>query len=105
MYGGGSPDVGGFGGMVEVIVGPVPLGLDYCAFEVEGHGLARSSPDGGSCQHVCHAAGIVPPSCSFRIRDLFGRESAVASFCDSVVKGLEGCVDQVLPIIVIPGGD
>ena len=74
-------------------MGPVALGLDYHAFKVEGHGLVRGSPNGGSCQRVCHAAGIIPPLCSFRIRDPFGRESAVASFCDGIVEGLEGCVD------------
>ena len=61
MYGSGSPNVSGFGGMVEVVVGPVPFGLDYCVFEVEGCGLACGSPNGSSCQRVCHAAGIVPP--------------------------------------------
>ena len=77
-YGHCSPDVGGFCGMVEIVVCPVSLGLDYRALEVEGHGLACSSPDGSSCQHVCHATGIVPPSCPFGIRDPFGGECAVA---------------------------
>jgi len=99
------PDVGGFSGVVEVVVGPVSFGLDYRALEVEGRGLACRSPDGGSCQRVCHATGIVPPSCPFRIRDPFGGEGAAAGFCYGVVEWFEGCVDRVPPIIVIPGGD
>ena len=100
-----SPDVAGVGGVVEVVVGPVPFGLDYRALEVEGRSLACCSPGGGSCQRVCHAAGIVPPSCPFRIRDPFGGEGASAGFCYGVVERFEGCVDRVPPIIVIPGGD
>ena len=91
--------------MVEVVVGPVAFGLDYRAFEVEGRGLARGSPDGGSCQRVCHATGIVPPSSPFWIRDPFGGEGAAAGFCYGIVEGFEGCMDRVPPIIVIPGGD
>jgi hypothetical protein len=55
------PDVGGFSDVVEVVVGPVSFGLDYCALEVEGRCLVHSPPDGSSCQRVCHATGIVPP--------------------------------------------
>ena len=91
--------------MVEVVVGPISFGLDYCAFEIEGCGLARCSPDGGSCQRVCHAAGIVPPSCPLRIRDPSGGEGAAAGFCYGIVERFEGCVDRVPPIFVIPGGD
>jgi len=86
-------------------VGPVPLSLDYHALEVEGRGLACGSPNGGLCQHVGHATGIVPPSCPFGIRDLSGGECVMAGFCDGIIKGLEGCVDQVPPIIMIPGRD
>jgi hypothetical protein len=100
-----SPDVAGVSGVVEIVVGPVPFGLDYRALEVEGRSLVRRVPDGGSCQRVCHAAGIVPTSCPFGIRDPFGGKRSVAGFFDGVIEGLEGCVDRVPPIIVIPGGD
>jgi hypothetical protein len=80
MSGHCSPNIGSLSGVVEVVVGLVSFGLDYCALEVKGHGLVRRPPDGGSCQHVCHAVGIIPPSCSFWIQDLFGREGAAASF-------------------------
>ena len=83
-------------------MGPVAFCLDYRAFEVEGHGLVRSSSNGGSCQCVCDATGIVPPSCPFGIWDPFGGESAVAGFCNGVVEGFEGCVDLAPLIIVIP---
>jgi hypothetical protein len=80
MYSCGSPNVGGVSGIVEIVVGPIPFGLDYCAFEIEGRSLAHASPNGSSCQHVCHTIGIIPPVCSVRIRDPFGRECAMAGF-------------------------
>jgi hypothetical protein len=96
------PYVGGIGGVVELLVGPVPLGLDYRVFKVNGCFFAYSPPDGSSCQCVCHATGIIPPSSPFRIWDLFGGEGAAAGFSDGVVEGFEGHVDHAPLIIVIP---
>ena len=86
-------------------MGPLPFGLDYRAFEVEGRGLLHGVPSGGSCQHVRHTAGIIPPPCPFGIQDLFGGKGAAAGFFDGIIERLEGCMDRVPPIIVIPGGD
>jgi hypothetical protein len=84
-----SPDVGGFSGVVEVVVGPVSFGLDYCALEVEGRCLVHGPPDGSSCQRVCHATGIVPPPCPFQIWDPFGGKCAAAGFCNGIVERFE----------------
>ena len=98
------PDIFGICCMVEVVVGPVVLGLSYRALEVEGCGLLGGVPDGGSCPCMGNAARIVPPSGPFGVRDPFGGEGVPAGLFDSVIEWFEGCVDRAPLIIVILSG-